>query len=119
MVQVKDNFYALDFAIYCAKGNMDIETDGNTWHADPERIPLDNQGDVDLVSAGWDVLRFNTKQIQEAISDYCLPKIIKNINRLGGIEECKPVPRKIDPNNTSGWFQPSLFNNSRSSPNDS
>jgi hypothetical protein len=52
MVQVKDNFYALDFAIYCAKGNMDIETDGNTWHADPERIPLDNQGDVDLVTAG-------------------------------------------------------------------
>jgi very-short-patch-repair endonuclease len=110
MVQVKDNFYALDFAIYCAKGNMDIETDGNTWHADPERIPLDNQGDVDLVSAGWDVLRFNTKQIQEAISDYCLPKIIKNINRLDGIEECKPVPRKIDPNDTPGWFQPALFN---------
>jgi very-short-patch-repair endonuclease len=119
LVQVKDNFYALDFAIYCAQGNIDVETDGNTWHADPERIPLDNQRDVDLVTAGWDVLRFNTKQIQEDISDYCLPKIIKNVNRLGGIEEGKLVPRKIDPNNTSGWFQPSLFNNSRSSPNDS
>jgi very-short-patch-repair endonuclease len=53
LVQIRDNFYALDFAIYCAQGNIDIETDGNTWHADPERIPLDNQRDVDLVTAGW------------------------------------------------------------------
>jgi hypothetical protein len=47
-VQVQGRSYALDFAIYCMAGKIDIETDGDTWHSDPKRIPLDNLRDNDL-----------------------------------------------------------------------
>ena len=46
LIQVAERRYFLDFAIYCASGQIDIETDGDTWHADPERIPLDNLRDT-------------------------------------------------------------------------
>ncbi|MCW5854087.1 MAG: hypothetical protein KIT87_28730 [Anaerolineae bacterium] len=47
-VEVKGRKYALDFAVYCALGKLDVETDGDVWHSNPERIPLDNQRDNDL-----------------------------------------------------------------------
>jgi very-short-patch-repair endonuclease len=108
-VQVKQRLYALDFALYCASGEIDVETDGDTWHADPERIPLDNLRDNDLETAGWRVLRFNTRQIQEELAEYCLPTIVENINRLGGLEEHGIVPRKIDLDTPGGFQQMTLF----------
>ncbi len=30
LVQVKKHFYMLDFAVYCASGQLDVETDGDT-----------------------------------------------------------------------------------------
>jgi len=68
-VKIHDREYALDFAIYCASGKLDVETDGDTWHAEPARIPLDNLRDNDLETAGWKLLRFNTKQINEQMAD--------------------------------------------------
>ncbi len=59
-VQVKERSYALDFAIYCSSGNLNLETDGDTWHSSPERIQQDNLRDNDLTTAGWEHLRFNT-----------------------------------------------------------
>jgi len=108
-MQVEQRFYALDFAIYCATGNIDVETDGDTWHADPERIPLDNLRDNDLETAGWAVLRFNTHHIQEEMGEYCVPTVVKNINRLGGLEEQKIVPRRIDLDAPAGWQQKTLY----------
>ena len=107
-VQVGQHLYALDFAIYCASGKMDVETDGDTWHADPERIPLDNLRDNDLETVGWGILRFNTHQIQEEMAEYCLPTVVKNINRLGGLEEQGIVPRKIHLDAPVGWQQLTL-----------
>ena len=52
-VKAKDRRYALDFAIFCDHGKIDVETDGDTWHADRARIPLDNQRDNDLTWLGW------------------------------------------------------------------
>jgi very-short-patch-repair endonuclease len=109
IVQIGQRFYALDFAIYCAHGKIDVETDGDTWHADPERIPLDNLRDNDLETAGWRVLRFNTHHIREAMAEYCLPTIVKNINQLGGLEEQRIVPRKIDLESPGGLQQLTLF----------
>ncbi len=37
------DFPALDFAIDCARGRIDVETDGDTWHANSERAALDNR----------------------------------------------------------------------------
>jgi len=108
-VQVKGRTYALDFAIYCASGRIDVETDGDTWHADPERIPQDNLRDNDLETAGWRILRFNTSKIREAVAEYCLPTIVENINRLGGLDEQKLVPRKVSLDTQGESRQLSLF----------
>ncbi len=47
-ITANGNDYALDFAFYCQAGKLDVETDGDTWHADPARIPEDNRRDNDL-----------------------------------------------------------------------
>jgi len=107
---VKNHYYALDFAIYCAKGNIDIETDGDTWHANPEKAALDNLRDNALEAVGWKVLRFSTPQIQEKTETYCIRTISETINNLGGIDEGKLVPRKIDVDADSS-YQMGLFDN--------
>lgn len=85
----------LDFAVFCDKGNLNIETDGDTWHADPKRIPLDNQRDNGLHAAGWQVLRYNGLQIRESLAAYCIPEITKTINRFGGPSSEGFAPRKF------------------------
>jgi very-short-patch-repair endonuclease len=100
--------YALDFALYCQKGKMDVETDGDTWHADPKRIPMDNRRDNDLETSGWKLLRFNSYQLREQMDDYCLPTIVKNLKGLGGSDESRVVPRDVQPD-PSGASQMSLF----------
>jgi very-short-patch-repair endonuclease len=110
LVTIEDRNYFLDFAVYCASGKIDIETDGDEWHANPEKAELDNLRDNDLKSAGWQNLRFTTRQIQEQTVEYCVPKIVKTINNLGGLEEeGKYMPRKIDSDAPAGTYQPSLF----------
>ena len=85
--RVGSAWYKLDFALFCEEGKIDVETDGDTWHADAERIPEDNRRDNDLASQGWYVLRFNGRQIHEQMPSYCVPNISQMINRLGGLSE--------------------------------
>ena len=108
-VKIKKHNYALDFAVYCTSGKIDVETDGDTWHADPERIPLDNLRDNDLETAGWKLLRFNTFHIREQMEEYCLPTVVENINKLGGPDEGRLIPRRIDPDGPGNLQQMSLF----------
>jgi very-short-patch-repair endonuclease len=107
-IKAKGRNYALDFAVYCTSGNLDLETDGDTWHADPKRIPDDNRRDNDLETIGWKLLRFNTMQINEQMTEYCIPTIVENISNLGGLEEGRLMPRSINPN-PSAESQLSLF----------
>jgi len=109
LIQVAERRYFLDFAVYCTDGRIDLETDGDTWHADPERIPLDNLRDNDLETLGWRVLRFSTVQIQEQMERYCLPTVIANINRLRGLDEGRMVPRRIHPGGPGAAQQLSMF----------
>jgi len=110
LVTIKDRNYFLDFAIYCASGKIDIETDGDEWHANPEKAKSDNLRDNDLESARWQQLRFTTHQIQEQMAEYCIPKIVETINNLDGMEEeGKFMPRKIDLNSPDGSYQLGLF----------
>ncbi len=95
-VEIKGRSYALDFALYCAQGKLDLETDGDTWHADPQRIPLDNLRDNDLETAGWKLLRFNTKHLNEQLAEYCLPTVVENVNKLGGVDEGRLAARRIN-----------------------
>jgi very-short-patch-repair endonuclease len=105
---VQEENYALDFAIYCDQANIDVETDGDTWHANPEKAAADNLRDNALEAAGWKVLRFSTPQIHEGAASYCIPTIRQTINKLGGVEEGKLVARRIDPD-VEGAVQLGLF----------
>ncbi len=98
-VEVDGRPYFLDFAIYCAQGKLDVETDGDTWHIERERAREDNVRDNDLETAGWSLLRFNTQQIHEEMASYCVPKVVEKINKLGGLETRRLTPQmaSLDP----------------------
>ena len=108
-VKVGGRDYALDFAIHCALSKLDVETDGDTWHANPEKAAQDNLRDNALEMAGWRLLRFNTSQIREQMTQYCLPTVVATVNSLGGVDEGGLVPRKIDLNAPNGSYQLGLF----------
>ena len=76
--------YCLDFALFCQNGRVDVECDGDTWHATPQQIPLDNARNNDLEKKGWAVLRFNGKQLTEDLPG-CLRVIRETANRYGGL----------------------------------
>lgn len=108
-VPAKGNNYFLDFAIYCHAGKLDVETDGDIWHTDPERVPLDNLRDNDLETAGWKLLRFNTYHIREAMNEYCVPAIVENVDRLGGVGQGNVTGRIIGQEAPGGERQLGLF----------
>ncbi|GAF97750.1 unnamed protein product, partial [marine sediment metagenome] len=108
-VEAKDRLYALDFAVFCDRGKIDVETDGDSWHADADRIPLDNQRNNDLAGLGWTVLRFNGRQIREGTPEYCVPTIVESINRLGGLSTQGMIPRTFDPRPGLGPRQLTFF----------
>lgn len=110
LVEINNNRYMLDFSVYCVKGKIDIETDGDTYHAYATKAAQDNIRNNDLASDGWKVLRFSTLQIKEKMADFCVPNIVKTINNLGGLEEGRIVPQTIDLNSsTNRYRQLSLF----------
>lgn len=109
LVEINKQRYFLDFAIYCTNGKIDVETDGDFWHANPEKAEQDNLRENDLKVAGWELLRFGTRHVQEEVGTYVINKIADQIQRYGGVDEGRVIPRKIDPRNTSGDFQLSLF----------
>jgi len=108
-VEVNNRNYMLDFNIYCTKGKIDVETDGDTYHANPEKSAKDNLRNNDLEAAGWKVLRFTTAQIREQMTEYCVPNIAETINYLGGLDEGGFISRRIDLNAPYGSRQLGLF----------
>jgi very-short-patch-repair endonuclease len=108
-IEINGRHYSLDFAIYCSAGKIDVETDGDTYHTDPEQVPQDDIRYNDLVTEGWKPLRFNTFHINERMEEYCLPKIVENINKLGGVDEGRTVPRYISLDNPGQARQLGLF----------
>lgn len=108
-VMTKFRYYQLDFALFCTNGQIDLETDGDTWHADKDRIPKDNLRDNDLTSQNWHVLRFNGKQIHEELESYCIEQVVETVNTLGGLKENGIAPRKFYPGKNGINQQLSLF----------
>ncbi len=89
---IKKKRYFLDFAIFCQQGFIDVEADGDTWHARTDRISSDNERNNQLAKKGWRILRYNGKQIR-ATSDYCIKEVQETINDLGGLSDEGLVPR--------------------------
>ncbi|MBL8066025.1 MAG: DUF559 domain-containing protein [Chthonomonadaceae bacterium] len=86
-VESEGEWFALDFAIFCKNGKIDVETDGDTWHVDKGRATTDNQRNNALAADDWKVLRFNTMQVREQMNEYCVKKILETVSRLGGLED--------------------------------
>jgi len=77
--------FALDFALFCKKLNLDVECDGDTYHANPMNMRKDRKRNNVLASLGWQVMRFGKDDITKRKNNTVL--IIKEtINELGGIE---------------------------------
>ena len=75
--------YCLDFAVFCAQGGVNIECDGDAYHANAQQSREDNIRNNALTSAGWAVLRFSTHQIIAEMPD-CLRAICATIAQRGG-----------------------------------
>ncbi|MBI3945746.1 MAG: DUF559 domain-containing protein [Armatimonadetes bacterium] len=83
-LRVSESTYCLDFAVFCASGKVDVECDGDRWHADRQRIPEDNARDNALATDGWAVLRFNTARITGDLPS-CVMQVRDAASRYGGI----------------------------------
>jgi very-short-patch-repair endonuclease len=90
-----DVFYKLDFALFCKDGNIDVEVDGDQWHHNPQRAPQDNARNNELVSIGWQVLRFTAKQVRDSLREYCIREVRKTIKRLDGLSSDGLVSSKF------------------------
>ena len=108
-MRISKSSYFLDFALFCEEGQLNIETDGDSWHITPERAPEDNRRNNDLASGGWQVLRFSTAQIREQMTEYCVPRIVETVNRLGGMESLTDSPRCYYPTDDGIVQQLTLF----------
>ncbi|MBN1545147.1 MAG: DUF559 domain-containing protein [Syntrophaceae bacterium] len=106
-VEVGNQEYALDFSVYCVDGKIDIETDGDYWHSHPEKKEEDTRRSNDLQIKGWHVIRFTSHQIREEMPTYCVDKIGKMVDRLGGLDIGKFSSRKFG--GPTDIYQPSLF----------
>ena len=87
-VKVERRFYCLDFGIFCKKGDIDVECDGEKYHTLPEALTRDRERNNELTSFGWQVLRFTGKEINQTMEN-CFRIIEKTINNLGGISEVR------------------------------
>jgi very-short-patch-repair endonuclease len=108
-IRANNKNYSLDFAVYCEKGKLNIETDGDRWHHSPQIAPQDNLRNNNLVTYGWQILRFTSQQICSQMAEYCIPQIVDNINNLGGVEMEKDRYRKIDLLLPGTSFQHEMF----------
>ena len=107
MVEIENRFYFLDFAAYCMKGKLDIETDGDQWHHNPSKAKEDNIRNNDLSSDGWQIIRFTSNQINEGLETYCVPHIVHHINQCGGIKVDEYFSKRLE--DGEGTFQYSIF----------
>ncbi len=74
-VDAGGQIYMLDFAVFCREGKIDIETDGDTWHKQPDHVARDNERNNALGQTIWQVLRFNTPVIRDQMASYCVPRL--------------------------------------------
>jgi very-short-patch-repair endonuclease len=88
--------YFLDFALFCEKRNIDIETDGDSYHANPVKAAQDNRRNNDLESRGWSVLRFSSSQMEQE-PERAIHVLAEAIETYGGLLEPWLAPRRFVP----------------------
>ena len=103
----KTTRYCLDFALFCPERNVDVECDGDTWHANPDAAVHDNARNNFLEDRDWHVLRFNTRQLTDDLP-CCVRSVTTLINRCGGLllsdDSVKPLPETRADGSKQGWL---------------
>jgi hypothetical protein len=92
--QTRPVVHLLDLALFCARRNLDVECDGDTWHLGRENARRDRRRDNLLEADGWHILRFNTEEIQHDLPAV-VTRVREAINRYGGIEDDPGVIRRF------------------------
>lgn len=76
--------YCLDFCVFCRRGDIDVECDGETYHTLPKALTRDRERNNELASQGWSVLRFSGSQIKADLPQ-CINLIEKTIRTNRGL----------------------------------
>jgi very-short-patch-repair endonuclease len=85
-VREETSGYMLDMAVFCRDSNLDIECDGETYHAGRDKADQDRERDNTLTTAGWHILRFSGRRILSD-TDKCVETVRRTVRRLGGVSE--------------------------------
>jgi very-short-patch-repair endonuclease len=83
-VRIGSARYCLDFAIFCRRGHIDVECDGEAWHVSPQAWRRDWERNNALTSAGWAVLRFGSRELSGRM-EACVRVIRATIRARGGL----------------------------------
>ncbi len=88
--------YCLDFAVLCARSDLDVECDGDSWHLRPNAVAEDNARNNFLASLGWSVLRFSSRELSPSNIAGAVDLVRATSERLGGIELPNQANRRFD-----------------------
>ena len=80
-----NQFFYLDFALFCRDRNIDIECDGDEYHSKIEDVKRDKKRNNLLESLGWAVLRFSYSEIRENMAE-AIRLTKATINQYGGLQ---------------------------------
>jgi very-short-patch-repair endonuclease len=83
-VREESSGYVLDMAVFCRDSNLDIECDGEAFHAGRDKAEQDRERDNTLTTAGWHILRFSGRRILRD-PDRCVETVKRTVGRLGGV----------------------------------
>lgn len=76
--------YHLDFAVFCNKGQSDVECDGDTYHMGYDNVVYDKTRNNELESDKWKVLRYTTKHFEETNHAHIRNTLYKCVTEFGG-----------------------------------
>jgi len=79
--KIRGENYFLDFALFPNGRKIDIECDGESYHAEPEHKAADAKRDQILKDKGWEILRFPGYQVYNNIEE-CFKKIEILVNLM-------------------------------------
>lgn len=97
-IHVDDNRkYHLDFAIFCKKGKIDVECDGDAYHMGYDNVHYDKTRNNELESIQWKVLRYTTQHFQEKGEKHIRKTMYKSIKDFEGCLDAQEAETEYKP----------------------
>ncbi len=94
-IVVEERNYYLDFAVFCKRGKLAVETDGYTTHYDSlNQIDYDTWRQNEIELDDWRFLHYTRRQVKDNWTPY-LSQIQAKIEQLGGLEKPEDFRRKV------------------------